>query len=190
MAIAPTKTMVKALAKVLDEEYDSAEEAAEAAMLAAFEMYEARAKFTVVGQVKQPDGKGDKVALGWYATENQATQDALKLTYSTQTHEEHRAWVLKVHHGTPNDYYIDRKKAKKADAAADASYRQREMQRRIQWFEDHPGEQPPLDWTIQVAFDNQTDECEACKGMGRIPKPELPRRIELVPVPDFEEVSA
>lgn len=188
MALKFGKRDVNKMADVLDAEYETVEEAAQAALEAAMSIIEAKAKFTVVSQVsytdnewvKPSDPRAEKVALGWYSTEKQALDDALKMAYSTQTHEEHRSWVLPLHHGTPNDYYVARKKAKKAQEAGDTSYREKELQRRIKWIEEHPGEKLPEDWTVEVASEADTDECEVCKGMGRVPKAHLTRRADTV----------
>lgn len=191
MALTWTKKMIAELAEVLDDDYETVEDAAHAALDAAWELIKGRAKFTVVGQVQSevvkdecdnPEHKrwtGDKVALGYYATEKQAITDALKMAYSTQTHETARAWVLPIFNDTPSQWYVSRKKANKDLAVKDGNYREAEQARRVQWFEDHPGEPVPLDWTVEVAFGNQTDDCEACHGLGKVPKPEIKRRSEL-----------
>lgn len=179
------------LVKIVTEQIEQVEEFALAALNTALDVIEDRAKFTVVGQVKtetipsdcdEPTHrriKGDKVALGLYATETKAREDAIRLGYSTQTHETAKVWVLPVHHGTPTEWYKRRKEEQKLADAADSSYRERELQRRIRWYEEHPGEPAPLDWTVEVAFESQTEECEACKGMGRVPKADLKRRADL-----------
>lgn len=147
------KRDVAKMANALDQDYESLEDAAAAALEAAMDIIAAKAKYTVVGQIlwagetlDPSDPRAEKVALGWYGTEKQALDDALKLTYSTQTHEQARAWVLPVHHGTPNDWYKDRKVKSKADEAADKSDRERELQRRIEWCNDHPDEPMPEEW--------------------------------------------
>lgn len=165
-----TKAHVKTMAGVLDLDHETVEDAALAALEAALDIIKARAKFTVVGQVKTKDASGDKVALGWYPTLTQATQDALKLTYSTQTHEEHLAWVLPIFNDTPNAYYVSRKKAKSADEIADKSFRERELARRVAWFEDNPGAQPPKEWGVSIPLESDLSECPLCDGMGKVVK--------------------
>lgn len=171
-----TKANVSVMAEVLDRDYETVEEAARAALDAAMEIAAKRAKYTVVGQI---NGNGDKVALGWYPTEKQAREDALRLAYSHITHEEARAWVLPIHHNTPHSWYKVRKEAAKADDLADASYRERELQRRIEWCRNHPDEPLPLDWTVEIASEADTSECEACGGVGRVPRDDIPRRESL-----------
>lgn len=155
------------MAEVLDDEYETVEEAAAAVLDAAWAIVQERAKFTVVGQIKTPAGQpaGDKVALGWYATQTQATNDALKLTHSSQTHESALAWVLPVVHGTPNDWYVSRKNAKKAEAATDSSVRERELQRRIAWVAAHPDDPIPPNWGL-VPWDREVTDCTVCEGTG------------------------
>ena len=172
----------------------SAEDFGKAALAAAFEVIQEKAKFTVVGQVKQPDkdGKnhGDKIALDWYATEKQATEDALKLTYSSQTHEEAFGWVLPIWHGTPANWYAGRKKDKQLEAVADESYRNQELQRRLTWLEEHEGEPMPGDWTVWVAAQAETDECFMCDGTGRIANDSIPRRKDRdYPGKEREEIA-
>jgi hypothetical protein len=161
-----TKANRQAMADVLDADYESVEDAAKAALDAAWEIIQQRAKFSVVGQIK-PDG--DKVSLGLYVTQGQATNDALKLTYSSQTHEEARAWVLPVWHGTPANWYASRKSDRKDRELEERSYFEQELARRIQWFEDNPDKQPPEDWAVVIPFTSETVECWLCHGVGRIP---------------------
>jgi hypothetical protein len=90
----------------------------------AFEIYESKANFTVVGQVRYRKGEVDpedpsagKIALGWFGTEGQATKAAESLVYSTATGEEFRAWVLNVWHGSPATFHTERKLALKREDA-------------------------------------------------------------------------
>lgn len=176
MALSFGKRDVQKIADVLEEEYDDAIEAAEAVLNAAYELIKGKAKFTVVGQLRQigseklgvRDERAVKVALGWYGTEKQATADALRLAYSQQTHEQHHAHVLPIFNGTPFAYYGSRKKGKEASAMLDASWRENELARRDKWLEEHSGEQPPEEWGVFAPFKHETDECSACKGMGRV----------------------
>ena len=158
-----TKKQVQVMADVLNDEYDDVTEAAEAALETALDLLSERAKFTVVGQLNRQDGalvppgdeRAEKVALGYYATERQATDDALKMSYSTQTHEEFRAWVLPIHWGTPNDFYIERKKAKKVAEAADGTVRERELQRRLTWVAENPDKPLPPEFMGAVPFHDE-----------------------------------
>lgn len=114
MAIKPTKTQVKRIAKLLDEgDFDDAEHAAEALLTEALAILEERGAYTVVGQlhysrqeggwIDPEDAKAAKVCLGLFSTEGDAEKAAYALTYSATTQEEWRAWVLPVEHGTAND---------------------------------------------------------------------------------------
>lgn len=148
MAVTFTKANVSKMATILEGDYETVEEAARAALNGAMEIIESRAKFTVVGQVKRHDNKGDKVALGWYGTETQATSAAMGLAFSTKTNEEHFAWVLPVHHGTPDSYYKDRKAN---IGLSEMAAREAESRKRQAWYEAHPGERLPADWGVNLS---------------------------------------
>ncbi|MGL5825586.1 MAG: hypothetical protein ACRCYU_12365 [Nocardioides sp.] len=125
------------IAKVVDAleaGHETAEDAAAAAIAAAEEIFEARAKFVVVGQLAHSREDGDlahddpraiKVSLGWYSTEADARSAAKSLWTSTQSGDRFRNWVLPVHHGTPAELHAERKAAHQAaeqklrDKAAD-----------------------------------------------------------------------
>jgi hypothetical protein len=182
-----TKAHIKRMAEVLDGEYETVEDAAKAAMAEAFEIVQERAKFTVVGQVMRVGNKtlapsdedATKFALGWYATQKQATDDALRVALSTQTHEEARAWVLPIFNGTPSAFYQARKSERNELTSQEGSYREAEIARRTKWFEDNPGAKIPDDWTVDVAGESQTQTCPTCHGIGRTPKDDVPLRADL-----------
>lgn len=119
MAVKYTKTHVSKIAALLDQEWDSAEQAAEAVLDAALEILEKRAAFVVVGQLRYSrqeggwidpeDAKAAKICLGFYSTQGDADKAAYALTYSAATHEEFRAWSLPVEHCTPAEAYQKRK---------------------------------------------------------------------------------
>lgn len=188
MPLKAGKTEVRAVAAAIEPEFKNltpeqrleVEEVALAALEVAWEQYEKKAKFTIVGQVATKPGEepGDKVALGRYGTETQAKAAALGLAYSAQTHESAFVWVLPVFHGTPNDWYKARK-ANRGESLADLPFREAELQRRLQWCADHPDEPLPLDWTVDIASDKQVTQCPACKGLGRVPQDETPTRGDL-----------
>lgn len=124
------KRDVTRIADVLDQDYDSAEDAARAVLEECFALYEAKAKFAVVGQLHySPEGgwtsRGDALAsmvsLGNYGTEKAAYNDALSFAISSATSEQFRAWVLPVYHGTPASYFSKRKEAKKEAVLENAS---------------------------------------------------------------------
>ncbi|TCC19930.1 hypothetical protein [Kribbella sindirgiensis] len=150
MAITFTKKQVERMVETLDQDHEDMTEAAKAALDTALEIVMERAKFTVVGQLYHPTGhlspneaRSNQVALGWYATEKQATDAALQLVYSTATHETFKSWTLPIFNGTPAAYYITRKKAREAAEIALKGGKNAELERRIQWFRDNPGQEPP-----------------------------------------------
>lgn len=113
----PTKKQLDKMADILAEA-ESVEEAAKAAMDYAFEVYESRAKFVVVGRVayskgyvKPQDARASTVAVGPYSTEGKALAGAQSLLYSAATHEEAKTYVLPMFSGSPSAWYAQRKKA-------------------------------------------------------------------------------
>lgn len=150
MAITFTKKQVAQMVETLDRDYESMDDAAKAALDTALEIVMDRARFTVVGQLHHPTGhlspeeaRSNQVALGWYATEKQATDAALQLVYSTATHETFKSWTLPIFNGTPAAYYIGRKKAREQAEIALKGGKNAELERRIQWFRDNPNAEPP-----------------------------------------------
>lgn len=146
MSLTFTKAHVKRVAAVLDQEFETAEEAAEAVLAEAFEIYEERAKFTVVGQLiyrvgdgpLHPDDKrADKFSLGAYATETQANNAAASVRFNNSI-EEFRAWVLPIHHGTPAALFKQRKEERDEARLASRSRAERIVLERIQWHRDNP----------------------------------------------------
>ena len=109
-------------------EFTGPEDMAKAALELAFEIYEAKSAWMIVGQLRyQPgqgflratDAHGEKVALGPYGTEKQAITAGESLAYSNQTGEEFRWWVLPIHRGTPAAWFKARKLARQeAELAA------------------------------------------------------------------------
>lgn len=180
MALSFGKRDVARIAAVLDPDYKELPpeqqsellDLASTALDEAYDLIQKKGKFTLAGRVKR-DGSadevegGDIVALGLYQTEKQALNDALKLAYSTQTHESHSVLVLPVFPGTPSAYYKSRKKNAEEREAASRSYMERELQRRVKWCEEHPGEPTPLEWGV-IPFESGTVECGECLGVGRV----------------------
>ena len=142
------KRDVAKMAEVLNADFDTAEEAAVAALEEAEQIIEGKARFTVVGQLYYGDSNyvdptsdaASKVALGWYGTEKQGESAAYSLTYSTATHEEFRAWVLPVHHGTPASWFQLRKKAREAALHALKSPKERHLQEQIRKHNEPKGD--------------------------------------------------
>lgn len=157
------KRDVAKMVQILDAEYDTVEQAAAAALKRAEEIIAAKAKFTAVGQLHHPTGhldpdeaRSNMVALGWYATQNQADAAALQLVYSMQTREIFRTWTLPIFHGTPAAYYSERKHAREAAELALAGGKEAELARRVQWFKDNPDTEPPAWGPIWKTEDTNT----------------------------------
>lgn len=112
------KRDISAVAKVLTEPHDSAEDAAAAVLKVALEIFSQKAKFVVVGQLKWSGGKvtdsekADKVALGPYATRSEAQSAGKQLAFSTKTNEEFRWWMLEVWPASPDKFYAARRDAR------------------------------------------------------------------------------
>ena len=150
MSIKPRKSEVKKLVQVLDQEHESMEDAAEALLIKAYELYEGQAKFWVVGQVRpeggwlSPDeGMRSKVILGPFGTVKQAESAGNSLAYSHRTGEEARWWVVEGWYGTPASWY-DMRKKQKDSAENRATFmelnpRQARTAMIREWHEQHPG---------------------------------------------------
>lgn len=117
--LTPSSADVRKLAKLLDEgEFDSAKDMAQAALEMAFEAYESRANFVIVGQLHySPDlgyakDQGDKVAFGPYGTLGKARDAFSQLAYGSATNEEFKCWLLPYHQGTPAQWFLHRKKVR------------------------------------------------------------------------------
>lgn len=114
MAITPTKKQIAGMVGVLDEDHASMEDAALAVFAYAMEVFEQRANFTVVGQVRETKDKGRlkdgdpeavKVALGWYDTRGKAEGAASSWAYSAASGDHLNVLVLPVFHGTPAEWH-------------------------------------------------------------------------------------
>lgn len=135
MSLRYGKREVMKVAAVLDGEYESAEEAARACLEVMEEVFASRSKFVVVGQlasdkenglIPPSDPRAVRLSLGWYSTEGDARQAADSLWSSTQTGETFRVWVLPVFHGSPHEFY----KQRKATESVEARMRQERDERR------------------------------------------------------------
>lgn len=119
MAIKYGKREIKKIAELLDQEWDSAEEAADALLAEALTILEARGKYTVVGQLRyspplggyidKDDADASKVCLGLFSTPADAQAAARSLVFSTTTNESFLTWVIDVDHGTPHELFVKRK---------------------------------------------------------------------------------
>ena len=164
MSLTIGKRDVTKIARVLEQPYETAEEAAQAVLEAAFELYEQKAKWTVVGQLYYSDHKwldpedaaASKVALGRYGTQTQAEAAAASLVFSHQTGEEFRAWALPVHHGTPASYFKERLEERKARELGEKSALEIELQRRSEFFARNPGV-----LTLPESWEDD-EECDGC----------------------------
>ena len=96
-----------------DNDAPTARDVAEAIVQRAWDAYEARGKFMVVGQVFDQLGKriadGKKVAMRPFTTEKQAKDAAMALVGSTSSQFMLRTWVIPMFYGTPNDWHKDLK---------------------------------------------------------------------------------
>lgn len=123
--LSPGAKDIKALAKMLDEgKFSSATDMAKAALEYAFEAYEDRARFIIVGQlIYDPDSgfvkdSGDRIAFGPYGTLGtaQAAHEQLTgtagTTGSTATNEEFRSWLVPLRSITPAAWFRERRKIK------------------------------------------------------------------------------
>lgn len=130
MSLTIGKRDIKAMTALLDEEWDDVEDLAAELLRTAWGIYEARAQYTVVGQlwkdeigqVQDPD-RLNTTAVGVYPTEVQATNSARSLTYSAQTHETFRAMVVPIWWGTPATFYAERKRIRDEAEAAERTGR-------------------------------------------------------------------
>ena len=127
MALKYGKSQITPIIDVLEGDHETVGDAATAALAAMETVFEQRAKFVVVGQLKHSrehgpldptDTRAAKVSLGWYSTEGDARSAAESLWTSTSTGDEWRCWVLPVHHGTPASLHAERKPEIVAAAAA------------------------------------------------------------------------
>lgn len=137
--IKPLKQDVAKMVTLLDTDEDGlcVEDMALRALELAWEVYEAKAKFTVVGQVVRrnavkldlgnPEAGADKICLGNFGTEAAAKSAAMGsprliagatmgLFWSAATKEQARMWVIPIHHGTPAKWYTQRKITAHQDA--------------------------------------------------------------------------
>lgn len=140
------KRDVALMAGVLDEDHATVEDAAKAALEAAFALYVSKARFVVAGQlmwsggfIDSADAAAAKIAVGPYATEGQAQSAAESLVISTRTHEEMRAWVLPVWSGTPAAFYGERAEERKRQEMLGKTGLEARLQRRQDWLKANPG---------------------------------------------------
>lgn len=133
------KREIQAVAKVLDEDYDTADDAALACLNAMEKIFEDRAKFVVVGQLSSTrdlgtippsDPEAIKVCLGFYSTEGDAKTAANSLWHNTASGDTFRTWYLDVFHGSPADFHASRREQY---AALEAKRREADAKRIKDW---------------------------------------------------------
>lgn len=196
----PNQTDSKAVARILEPDLAklTKEQQAEvmavalAATEAAFEAYEAKAKFMVLGQVRYngeylspEDFRAAKVALGPFGTRKQAESAGESLAYNSKTGEESRWAAVAVWNGTPAAWYASRLKERQQALQAtstDTPARELRHQHIRDWLDAHPGETvlpehlqgngwEGLDRFMQWRSDHLW-QCSACEGTGKIKRQE------------------
>lgn len=119
MAIKWGKTERKRIVAVLEQDWETVEDAAEAALQEALAILEERGRHTVVGQLRyspplggyidKDDADASKVCLGLYSSRAEAEKAATSLVYTGTTSEAWLTWVLDVEHSTPHELGMKRK---------------------------------------------------------------------------------
>lgn len=117
---------------VLDAEHETVGDAAQAMLSVMEEIFQSRAKFTVVGQLWESGGevippsdpRAIKVALGWYSTEGDARSAAESLVFNQGARERYRTWVLPVTHCSPAELHGQRRKELEKRAAEEREKRE------------------------------------------------------------------
>lgn len=181
------KKEVTSLIKVMDKDYPSMEEAGEAILQHAWDLYEARAKFAVVGQCYYSDGyldeddvRASRVILGPFSTRKQAEAAGRSLAYSPGTGEQSRWIAAALWHDTPAAWYRERQRDRQRLEQAssdDTPPRELRHQHVLAWMEANPGQELPdhlkgngwegldtyMEWREDHAY-----TCPSCEGSGRI----------------------
>lgn len=106
------------MASMLEEDHETVEDAARAALAVAEEIFEKRALFNVVGQlcaskerldIDPAEPEAIKVSLGWFSTESDAIKAAESLWQNGSSGDRYRVWVLPMFHGTPAELHAQQK---------------------------------------------------------------------------------
>lgn len=171
----------------MDQDYDTLEEAAKATLEEAWEIYEAKAKYMIVGQVYYHGGYLDeedlekgRVVMGPFATRKQAESDGQKLAVSSATGEQAKWMAIPYWGGTPAAWYGERKKARGKQGSDDTPLRELRHLMQVEWLESHPGS---VDlpkhlqgngWDDLEGFGEWLEEhesqCSTCEGTGIRPQ--------------------
>jgi hypothetical protein len=127
------KREIEQMIATLEAEYEDVAQAALGVLATAEEIFEKRAQFVVVGQLRgtaerhsipSTDPEAIKVSLGWFSTEGDAIKASESLAYSSSTQDSFSTWVLPVFHGTPADLH-----AKQKDKYAEAEQKRKDKAR-------------------------------------------------------------
>lgn len=163
------KRMIDQLADVLEQPYESVEDAAKAALEEAFRIYESKAAWAVAGQlyygpglgyVDSEDAKDHRVIVGPFTTRKQAETACASLWTSSATGEEFKRWIVPMWHGSPATYYKHRQtEAKKAAGKDDNKVGEQLRQKRIAFFDANPG---ALTLPEDFGLDDDTEYCGGC----------------------------
>lgn len=155
MGLSWTKKHVASIVKVLDQDHETIEDAARAALDASLAIIEERAKFAVVGQVHHTAEHGEippsheaavKVALGFFESDTKANEAAGQLAFNTAG-DQMRTWVVPTFFGTPAQWNKERRERaveleSKADEKREAKFRESiekheaAIAERVAWYKD------------------------------------------------------
>ena len=192
----PGKTEAKAVAKAMDPGFGDLDKEQQQELIAiamevtkvAWEQYETKARFMVMGQVRYRDGwlspddvRAARVALGPFSTRKMAEQAGDSLAYHAATGEESRWAAVPFWHGTPAAWYQARLKERQqaAQAVSDTTpARELRHQHIRDWLDAHPGAtvlpehlqgngweglDRYMEWRSGHAL-----QCPSCEGTGKI----------------------
>lgn len=117
MGLSWTKKHVASMVETLDQDYETVDEAAKAALDCALAIIEERGKFAVVGQVRHTPEHGDippsheaavKVCLGLFESDTKANEAAGQLVYNTAG-DLLNTWVVPTYFGTAAGWHKERR---------------------------------------------------------------------------------
>jgi hypothetical protein len=138
-----------------DDEEAGLEDMALAALNEALEIIQGKAKWMLCAQLEWSQAGGyltpeeaakNRIGLSWYTTELQAIDAGKKLAFSMSTLERFRFYVVPVHMGTPASFHKKRKEERDEALAQLGPTREAELQRRVRWLRDNPGQPSPPEW--------------------------------------------
>lgn len=129
MSIKYGKTQVEKMIDAIDQDHESAEAAALAALAVAEELLEERAKFVIIGKLastkekpfmSRNDPESTIVALGYYSTPGDAQSAAESLWHNTGSGDVYRTAVVPMFYGTPADLHKKKKEQYEKEEAGRA----------------------------------------------------------------------